>query len=53
MVGWPHRLDGREFDQTLGMVEDREGSLVCCCPWDRKELDTTEQLNNNHPFPTI
>ena len=24
MVGWPHRLDGREFDRILGMVEDRE-----------------------------
>ena len=24
MVGWPHRLDGHEFDQTLGMVEGRE-----------------------------
>ena len=24
MAGWHHRLDGHEFDQTLGMVEDRE-----------------------------
>ena len=23
------------------------GSLVCCSPWSHKELDTTEQLNNN------
>jgi len=21
-----------------------QGSLVCCSPWDRKELDTTERL---------
>ena len=39
MVGWHHRLDGHEFEQTL---EDSEGqgSLVCCSPWDCKELDT-------------
>ena len=29
MVGWHYRLNGHEFEQTLG---DREGkgSLVCC-----------------------
>ena len=25
-----------------------EGSLACCSPWDRKESDTTKQLNNNN-----
>ena len=46
MVGWHHWLNGYELKQTLG---DREGqeSLVCCSPWRRNELDTTEQLNNN------
>ena len=24
-----------------------QGSLACCSPWGRKELDTTEQLKNN------
>ena len=24
MVGWHHRLNGREFDQALGDSEDRE-----------------------------
>ena len=24
MVGWHHRLDGHEFEQTLGHGEDRE-----------------------------
>ena len=45
MVGWPHQLNGHEFEQTL---EDSEGqgSLVCCSPWGRKDLDTTEGLNN-------
>ena len=25
-----------------------QGSLVCCSPWDRKELDMIEQLNNKN-----
>ena len=28
-------------------VGDGQGSLACCTPRDRKELDTTEQLNWN------
>ena len=43
MVGWHHRLNGHDFEQTLGDGEG-QGSLVCCGPWGRKELDTTEQL---------
>ena len=38
MVGWHHQLNGREFEQTLRDGEGR-GSLVCCSPWDLKELD--------------
>ena len=47
MVGWPHWLNGHEFEWSLG---DREGqgSLVCCSPWGCKESDTPEQLNNNN-----
>jgi len=45
MVGWHHRLNGREFEQAPG-DGDGQGSLVCCSPWGRKELDTTERLNN-------
>ena len=41
MVGWHHRLNGHEFDQALGDGEG-QGSLVCCSPWDCKELETTE-----------
>ena len=40
MVGWHHRLDGHEFEQTPG-VGDGKGSLVCCSPWSPKELDKT------------
>ena len=29
MVGWHHRLNGHEFEQTLGDSEGQE-SLVCC-----------------------
>ena len=42
--GWHHRLDGHEFEQAPG-VGDRQGSLACCSPWGRKELDPTERLN--------
>ena len=43
MVGWHHRLNGREFKQTLRDNEGEE-SLVCYSPWGCKELDMTEQL---------
>ena len=33
-----------EFEQAPG-VGDRQGSLLCCHPWGRKESDTTERLN--------
>ena len=45
MVRWHHRLDGYEFEQAPGAGDDEQGSLAFCSPWDRKELDTTEQLN--------
>ena len=47
MVGWHHRLNGHEFEQTLGDSEG-QGSLACYSPWDFKESDTTEQPNNNN-----
>ena len=46
MVGWHHRLDGHEFEQAPA-VGDGQGSLVCYNPWDWKESDPTEQVNNN------
>ena len=46
MVGWHHQLNGHEFEQATGDSEGY-GSLACRSPWDRTELDTTEQLNNN------
>ena len=50
MVGWHHRLNGHEFEQTLGDGEG-QGSLACCSPWGCKESDMTEQLNDNNFNP--
>ena len=44
MVGWHHRLDGHEFEWTLG-DGDGQGGLTCCDSWGHKELETTEWLN--------
>ena len=44
MVGWHHRLNGREFGWAPG-VGDGQGGLACCSSWGCKELDSTEQLN--------
>ena len=41
------RLGGQEFEQTPG-DGDGQGSLACCSPWGHKELDMTEQLNDNN-----
>ena len=46
MVGWHHRLNGHEFEQALGDGKGQR-SLACCSPWDHKESDTTERLNNS------
>ena len=40
MVGWHHRLNEREFEQTLGDGEG-QGSLGYFSPWGHKESDTT------------
>ena len=40
MVGWHHRLNGREFEKTPGDSEG-QGSLACCNAWDHKGSDTT------------
>ena len=43
--GWRHHwLDECESEWTPG-VGDGQGGLACCDSWDRKEPDTTEQLN--------
>ena len=50
MVGWHYRLNGQEFKQAPRDGEG-QGNLAFCSPWDRKELDMTEPLNNNKFLP--
>ena len=55
-INWMHhKLESRllgEISTTSDISEistiftERQGSLACCHPWDQKELDTTERLNN-------
>ena len=40
MIGWHHRLDGHEFEQTLGDGEEL-GSLVFRSSWGCKKSDMT------------
>ena len=44
MVGWHHRLNGCEFEYTLGVGDGWEG-VQCWNPWDLQNSDSTEQLN--------
>ena len=46
LVGWPHQLEGHEFEQALGDSEG-QGSLACCSPWGCKGSDMPQQANNN------
>ena len=43
-IGWHYWLDGREFEQALG-VGDGQGGLVYCSLWGHKESDATEGQN--------
>ena len=38
MVGWHHRLNGYELEETLRHGEGQE-SLVCCGAWGLNESD--------------
>ena len=52
MVGWYHRFSGHVFEQAPGDGEG-QGSLACCSPWDRAELDMTERLNDNMSIESV
>ena len=45
MVGWHHQLNGHGFGWTPG-AGDRQGGLVCCGSWGRKELEMTDRLDS-------
>ena len=47
MVGCHHKHNRHEFEQAPGDGEV-QGRLECCSPWVCKELDLTQQLNNNN-----
>ena len=47
MVGWHHRLNGHEFEQTQG-DSDGQRSLPCCSSRGHKEWDMTQRLKNNN-----
>ena len=58
-VGWHHRFNGREFEQTLGDSEG-QGSLACCSQWGhrvRRDLVTEQQVGNEcalfHPKASL
>ena len=50
MVGWHHRFSKHGFEQTPGDSEG-QGNLVCFSPWDHKESETTQSLNNYNNYP--
>ena len=50
MVGWHHRLNGHDFEQTPGDSEG-QGSLACCSPWvtkNRTWLSDWTTTTTNH-----
>ena len=42
MVEWHHQLDGREFEQALGVGDGQREAWHITVPWGCKKLDTTE-----------
>ena len=46
MVGWHHRLNQHEFEQSP-VESEGQGGLAYCCLRGCKELDMTEGLNSN------
>ena len=51
MVGWHHRLNAREFEQTPGDSEG-QGSMAFCSPWVPKN-QIWQQLKNNKCFSNL
>ena len=47
MAGWHHRLNGHEFEWTLGDSEG-QGRWASYSPWSHSKLDMTQRLNNSN-----
>ena len=45
MVGWLHRLNGREFEQAPGVGDGQGGLVYCRVHHAVAESDMTEQLD--------
>ena len=54
MVGWSHRLNGHESEQTPGDSKGQK-SLVCCSPWGHRvgHSFVTERQQRSVPTPDI
>ena len=58
IVGWPHQLNGHEFEQAPG-VGDGQRNLAGCSTWGHKESDMTQGLNTTsfkcglHPHTSL
>ena len=48
MLGWHHRLNGYEFEQTPGDTEG-QGSLAYCSSWESQRADSCSWLSNWTP----
>ena len=48
IVGWHHRLNGREFEQALG-VGDRQGSLAYFSPWGLQSMESRPPCPSPNP----
>ena len=44
-------INGLEFEQALGV--DGQESLMCCRPWDHKQLGMTERLNGTYVTTSV
>ena len=47
MVGWHHRLDGHEFEQTLRDGKG-QGRLAYCSPWDQSWMQLSNEQQKTH-----
>ena len=53
MVGWPHQLNGHEFEQAPG-GGDGQGSLACCSPWGHSQASLSDWTTANHiSYPNL
>ena len=52
MVGWHHRLNKHEFEQSLGDSE-WQGSLACCIPWVTKSSNWTNKNLTTNMFVAV